>query len=541
MIAPPFLQAGQNNRLLTSSFFSWLLESADQNHGPLHALQWEYEAGRVSTSEILAVCAFATLATQQDPGLQEKVKLFRDSVEIPDDFIPFANSPKTNAGSKGSSAAQILSSPSPELASAVADSVVAYLLRRRTKRRRRLAGLQVVAFQHPVDRALMATIKSLPVVDTILTKFVGSQARNAEVALTGRGILVGPQGGLSPLYECFAEACEALDLRPTPRLFIEQGPIGTRSLGIDHPSVVVTSATLSFLTRDELLFALGHELGHIKAGHLRYHTVAETIRDSAELLADMTLGISKILEGAAITPVLSSWVRRSELTADRAGYLACQDREVALRTILKFAGYPPSLYRELHSRVIVEQAAQLQELLSSGLMNRFYKLSQLWTAMQPFPILRAYELLEWLKDGFPEELLEMSPAQLAQVQAWQTDDPVLAEFIHAVVRIVADWAVSRYGLSPKQCRRTLRQIVLEGQSARGTNLAFILQVGIILEKASSDSVIFTLVVLVNEGGKAVKVKIPIERSESWDDVPKQYRDGFIRSGQTTLEYSVYSA
>jgi len=540
MDQPTSTDSKNDIRLLASNFFTWLLEPDQHDNAPLEVLCWAYADSMVCFSEILAICSFATLATHADAKLQAKLRLFRAEVEIPEDFLPFPQG--LSGGSfQIASAIEILCTPEPKVASAVTDTVVAYLLKIRLTRRHRLSGLQVVAFQHPIDRFLVGTIKSVPGADTVLTKFVESRARNAEISLAGRGILVGKHGGLGPLYDCFSEACEALDVNPMPQLFIEQGPLGTRSLGIDQPIVVVSSATLSFLTRDELIFALGHELGHIKAGHLRYQAVAEGFRDTADLAADFTLGISKVLEGLTIGPVLSSWIRRAELTADRAGYLACQDKEVALRTILKLAGYPPSLYRELNSRTLVEQAAHLQEMLASSVFNRFYKLSQLWSAMQPFPILRAHELLEWLKDGYPEQLLDMSPAQMAKVQAWQLEDPILAEFTHVVVLIVADWAAIRYNLHPKQCRRIIRKLLLEGQSARNTNLACILQVNIILEKKSADSVLFTLTLLVYEGGKAIRTKIPISRSDSWDDVPKSYREEFIRSGQPSLEYSLYTA
>lgn len=444
-------------------------------------------------------------------------------------------------GGSADSAAQIINSPSPELASAVADEVISYLLQQRIRRRRRLSGLKIVAFQHPVDRALMSTIKTLPGIETLLKKFVSSQARNEEVNLAGRALPVGPRGGLAPLHNCFVEACEALDISPVPRLFVEQGMIGTRSVGIDNPSVVITSSTISFLTRDELLFALGREIGHIKAGHLVYNTMAEGIRNSADLMADFTLGLSKLAESATITPLLSSWLRRAELTADRAGFLACQDREVALRCIMKVAGYPPSLYREMHSRLIVQQVENLQELLSSGLMNRFFKVSQLWNATKPFPVVRAWELMEWLRDGSPQEILEMSPEQLSNFQTWQTDDPVMAEFIYSIVRILSDWVGSRNRLNTKKCRGILRRILLDGQSVRDTILAFILQISLTIEKDSPDSATFALIVILNEGGKAMRTRIPIERSQIWDDVPKQYREEFIRSGQTTLDYSLYSA
>ena len=309
------LTEGSVPRQLSLSFFTWLLDSRNANDAPLKTLQWAYEECRITTSEILLISAFTALAAQQEANLQRRADLLYASLAIPDDFVSSLKCSKSSALARQHNATTIIECPPPELTSAVVDVVITYMLRRRTMQRRHLEGLDSVAFQHPVDRALMSAIRTLPVFETLLAKFVGAQARNAEIAVAGSGVLVEQKRGLAPLYKCFSEACEALDITPRPRLFVEQGPIGTRSLGIDRPSVVVSSATLSFLTRDELLFALGHELGHIKAGHLRYHALAETVRDSADLLADMTLGLSKLVEGAAITPVLSSWVRRSELTA----------------------------------------------------------------------------------------------------------------------------------------------------------------------------------------------------------------------------------
>jgi Zn-dependent protease with chaperone function len=45
----------------------------------------------------------------------------------------------------------------------------------------------------------------------------------------------------------------------------------------DHASVVVSSGTLNLLTEHELSALFGHELGHVKSGHMLYHTVAEIL------------------------------------------------------------------------------------------------------------------------------------------------------------------------------------------------------------------------------------------------------------------------
>ena len=534
----------QEPQLLAERVFAWCVGREEEGQKPIDALQSACDNDLICSSELLAIYSFVVLAADADKRLVEKLDELSAITDIPEDFVPF---PKGIAGiAEGKfqklSANEILSSPPPEIASAVADEVIAYLVRHRLMRRRRLTGLKVGVFQHPVDCALQGTIKALPSIIPLMEKIVDLRGQYAEVLLSGRAILVEQNAALDPVFECFQEACETLDVIPMPKLFIEQGPLSnaTRTIGVSDPCVVVTSVALSLLTRDELLFTLGHELGHIKAGHLLYHATADVIRDSANLASDITLGLSSLLTDSTITPLMAAWLRRAELTADRAGFLACQDKEVALRAILKIAGYPPALYRQLHSRTIVEQANRLREMLTGSALNRFYKLNQLWTSQQPFPMLRAYELLDWMQDGFPFEVLEMTEAQLDLVQSWHSEDPILAEFIYQIIRTTSEWAVQRYSLRIKVCRRLVRQMLLEKQTARGTDLARILQLSIILEKVASDAITYTIVALVHENGKALKIRIPIDRSESWDDVPKQYRDDFIRSGDSIIEYNLYT-
>ena len=503
------------------------------------SLRNAFNEGYVTASELLGIYAFCVIAASLDKDLNKGLMQIHTGCEIPADFEPFPEGIGQIDNGRFSSLRprELFSSPPIQILSAVTDSVVAYLVRQLQAPKKRLKGLQAIAFQHPVDRALRSTIDGIPTVKQIFSKFVEDRRKEEELDLWGRAVSVG--NGLSPVLECFTEACEILDVTPIPRLFIEQGPLGAYAAGVEEPYVVITSTALSLLNRDELLFVFGHELGHIKAGHLTNHAVAKTARDMAVTTSQFTLGIPNIVADTTLNPLLAAWSRRAELTADRAGYLACQDKETALRALLKLAGFPHSLYSILHSRAGVEQADVLRNMLATSIFNRLYHVKHLWVAQDPFPILRAYELIDWLQDG-ASDILQMSEEELALAQGWTMEDPVLAEFVLGVIRTIGEWASNRYDVRRGLARTIIRRMVQSHKSPRGTPLEPILQIHASMEKLDANSVCYQIILLVNESGKAARIRVAVDRSDSWDDVPKQYREEFIRSGRRSLDYELYT-
>ncbi len=90
--------------------------------------------------------------------------------------------------------------------------------------------------------------------------------------------------------------------------------------------VVVTSGAVELFNRGELLFLIGHELGHGILGHHRLPGSA--LLDPAD--AQLRLSWDITLE-------LLRWMRASEISADRFGLVCCQDPSLATRVFLKLA------------------------------------------------------------------------------------------------------------------------------------------------------------------------------------------------------------
>lgn len=82
--------------------------------------------------------------------------------------------------------------------------------------------------------------------------------------------------------------------------------------------IMIGRGVLSKLNDSEILFLLGHELGHVVIGHLNYHIVRGVIK--SKRLFSFPFG-SMISD--EIVEEYNAWRRDSEFTADRAGLICC--------------------------------------------------------------------------------------------------------------------------------------------------------------------------------------------------------------------------
>lgn len=102
----------------------------------------------------------------------------------------------------------------------------------------------------------------------------------------------------------------------------------------EHAYVVVDSSLQSSLTTNEMKAVLGHELGHVRSGHMVYHTLAEILAGGIGMSASL-LGLD--LVSIPLRMALLSWNRESEVTADRAALLVVNDFTVVESLLGKLA------------------------------------------------------------------------------------------------------------------------------------------------------------------------------------------------------------
>jgi Zn-dependent protease with chaperone function len=104
--------------------------------------------------------------------------------------------------------------------------------------------------------------------------------------------------------------------------------VGLTSLGTDdQPYIVLRTDVAQGLTDDELVAAIGHELGHIQNGHVSYTTTLHYLNHSAFIF------VRWMVQPALVA--LRAWARRAEITCDRAALLASKSLDTTLSTLVK--------------------------------------------------------------------------------------------------------------------------------------------------------------------------------------------------------------
>jgi hypothetical protein len=118
----------------------------------------------------------------------------------------------------------------------------------------------------------------------------------------------------------------------------------------------------------------------------------------AERIAWLPLG-SIALRG--IIMGLNEWMRKSELSADRAGLLAGQDVDAVKRAHMKLAG--GSRLYEMDTEAFLEQAREYDA--AGDVRDGLLKFLNLLRRSHPFAVIRFAEIDRWAREGEYERIL----------------------------------------------------------------------------------------------------------------------------------------
>jgi Zn-dependent protease with chaperone function len=253
--------------------------------------------------------------------------------------------------------------------------------------RQRFPEISAVSWEHPADRAALQTLRSVPGVDELIRKVIAMLGgeRGIRLLFQGNAVRVGPTQ-FPRLWTLHTEVTTTFDWPTVPELYVSQTPFfNAGAYGVDAPFIVVHSAAIELLDEDELRVLLSHELGHLLSGHALYRTIAA-------ILALVSLGVLE-------------WSRKSELSADRAGLLGCQDVVVAQRLDMKMAGggRGAGFAGQLNVDAFMQQAHEYAS--SSEGLDVVYKLLSTLALTHPMHTVRAAELQRWVASGEYDRIL----------------------------------------------------------------------------------------------------------------------------------------
>ena len=281
-----------------------------------------------------------------------------------------------------------------------------------------LRGLDPREYEHPLDKKALDALEGTPGLELLVKKSnqYGIE-RVMRVQYTGSNIKV-YKANFPQLYQALETVCNVLDVHPVPDLYIELGFINGLTTGVEKPIIVLTSGCVGLLSHDELLFILGHEVGHIKSQHILYHQMALALPIIGGFVGELTLGLGKIVVDALLLPLLN-WYRKSEFTADRAGLLACQNADAATTAMMKMAGAPPSYYRSLKPSDFEKQAKEF-EGFDIDKLDKIAKYVSVMYQDHPWTVMRGHELYRWIESGEYDQILKRHRRQSFQPSGERT-------------------------------------------------------------------------------------------------------------------------
>jgi Zn-dependent protease with chaperone function len=256
-----------------------------------------------------------------------------------------------------------------------------------------LTGISSRAFEHPADRAALTALRSVPGFDQLLKLASGLlRERQYRLAYLASAVRVNERQ-FSDLNGLLGDVVAVLDAAERPELYVYNNPIPNAiTLGVDKPFIAMSSGLYELADASERRFVLGHELGHAMSGHALYQSMLQHLLN--------LIGVFGWIPGGglglrALIAALREWQRKAELSGDRAGLLATQDVDAALRLHMKMAG--GAHLDQIDAEAFLAQAAEYEG--SGDLRDGVLKLLNTEKTSHPFAVVRAAELRRWVESG----------------------------------------------------------------------------------------------------------------------------------------------
>lgn len=263
-----------------------------------------------------------------------------------------------------------------------------------------LKGLTPQAFYHLDDLKGLKRLEAVPGINKFLAETISNlREKFTSIEMYGDGLNI-TKDGYPELYGILTSVAKTLDCEKIPDFSMTWAyDISMGTEGAKSPKITALSGAVDLLEDNELSFLIGHEIGHIMAGHKPFHNVLITFYTPLmKMVPNAEIWVS------LLRPMLLQWYRTSDYTADRVGLLACQDIDVALKTMIKMSGLPKKFYNNINTNSILKQAAEFErknQNLAEGLIQNV----SINTACAPWMVVRAAKLYQWYKSGAYTEII----------------------------------------------------------------------------------------------------------------------------------------
>lgn len=271
--------------------------------------------------------------------------------------------------------------------------------------RKVLTGISADAFVSDADRWTLDKLKRIPLLPQVMQKFYEYGFDRWFYCMNmSMSVRCGPNQ-YPTLYNILRESSAVLDM-PEPELYISSNPYPNAFTGgVERPYITLRSSIVETLSDEQLYHLVGHELGHIKANHVLYFSIASVLMPLLELIGRRTLGLGDAASTGLII-AFYEWVRQAEFSADRAGLLVSQSLDLSIDANIALTAGPNRLRHEMSRDAFMDQARAYQDAGTweqIGKVLIFALFGHMFT--HPMPVHRAQELERWFLSGSYDRIL----------------------------------------------------------------------------------------------------------------------------------------
>ena len=264
-----------------------------------------------------------------------------------------------------------------------------------------LYNLKPSDYMYPGEDNAFNLIRKVPLWDKLMNEYMGFVISSNELPNAQADYYRVTEKSCKHVHDIFELAKARLDIQQDIPLFIKPDfDFNASAYGGGSPFIIIHSSFVKNCSDEELLFILGHELGHIKGEHLIGKRMVIMLSD----LIGKTSSVGALISSGLILP-LYDWMRMMEFSADRAGAIAAGSSDNALQGVQLLLGVHDKL---AHVHVTQEDLLTQHESYQTELENPISKLLitlELLTSSHPWSVDRIYEMNKWKESGEFEKLI----------------------------------------------------------------------------------------------------------------------------------------
>lgn len=258
-----------------------------------------------------------------------------------------------------------------------------------------LVDLRTDDIAHPWDREALGKLKAIPYLEDILSKVLGSTFDKMDRFRHTAGALKVSARQAPRIHKLYLEAAGRLDVDPPPLFLVQSPVVNAYTTGTGKPIVGITTQAIELLDDRGLVGVLGHELTHVKLGHVLFRTLAVLIAKGALRILNLA-GLANLALGP-IKMMLFKWYQMSELSADRGELIATGSLTTHVRTHMMIAGGSPKIADELDVAAFVDQANEAESMRDSDLFVSIMELLDNQARSHPLIVWRIHHALAWTR------------------------------------------------------------------------------------------------------------------------------------------------